>query len=111
MENQLTIDPSRQSEEEWLAAMRSYVLRARENGEVVSLRSRAEFLSPQAAGRRLGMSRSTVTRKIEAGEIKAIKVGTHHRIPLREFEAFRDRLVGSMVAATSDDIEADLYAG
>ena len=111
MEDQLTIDPSRQAEEEWLAAMRSYVLRARENGEVVSLRSRPEFLSPQAAGRRLGMSRSTITRKIESGEIKAIKVGTHHRIPLREFEAFRDRVVGSMIAATSDDIEADLYAG
>lgn len=57
------------------------------------------------------MSRSTVMRKIESGEINAIKVGTHHRIPLREFEAFGDRLVGSMIAATSDGIEADLYAG
>jgi len=88
--------------------MKSYVLGARENGEVVSLRSRAQFLSPEAAGRRLGMSRSTVTRKIEAGEIKAIKVGKHHRIPLREFEAYRDKVVGSMIAAASDDIEADL---
>jgi excisionase family DNA binding protein len=105
---QLTIDPSQQSEDEWLAVMKSYVLRARENGEVVSLRSRAQFLSPEAAGRRLGMSRSTVTRKIEAGEIKAIKVGKHHRIPLREFEAYRDKVVGSMIAAASDDIEADL---
>ncbi len=64
----------------------------------------------RAAGRRLGMSRSTVTPKIESGEIMASMVGTHHRIPLREFEAFRDRLVGSMVVATSDDIEADLCA-
>jgi len=27
---------------------------------------------------------------------------------LREFEAYRDKVVGSMIAAASDDIEADL---
>jgi len=63
--------------------MKSYVLRARENGEVVSMRSRAQFLPPEAAGGRLGMSRSTVTRKIEAGEIKAIKVPPMLQLPPR----------------------------
>lgn len=109
MNDVLTIDPTRMAEDEWLSAIQSYVRKAREAGEVVSLRSQPEALSPAEAGRRLGMSRSTVTRKIEAGEIRAIKVGTHHRIPLREFEAYRDKLVGAMIAATSDDIETDLY--
>jgi len=109
MNDVLTIDPTRMGEDEWLAAVQSYVRKAREAGEVVSLRSRPEALSPAEAGRRLGMSRSTITRKIEAGEIGAIKVGAHHRIPLREFEVYRDKLVGAMIAATSEDIEADLY--
>jgi excisionase family DNA binding protein len=105
----LTIDPTRMTEAEWLPAVQQYVRKALDAGEVVSIRSRPEFLSPAEAGQRLGMSRSTVTRKIESGEIRAIKVGSHHKIPLREFEAYRDRLVGDMIAATSDDIEADLY--
>jgi excisionase family DNA binding protein len=55
------------------------------------------------------MSRSTITRRIRSGEIKAVKVGTHHRIPVREFERFRDAMMGTMIADSSADIEADLY--
>lgn len=54
------------------------------------------------------MSRSTVTQKIASGEIEALKVGSHYRIPLGEFQSYRDRLIGKMIAATSDDIDADL---
>ena len=67
-----------------------------------------ETLTPEEAGRRLGMSRSTVTQKIASGEIEALKVGSHYRIPLGEFQSYRDRLIGKMIAATSDDIDADL---
>lgn len=54
------------------------------------------------------MSRSTVTQKIASGEIETLKVGSHYRIPLGEFQSYRDRLIGKMIAATSDDIDADL---
>lgn len=105
----LTIDPAQMSEDEWLSAIQGYVRRAREAGEVVNLRSHPEFLSPEVAGRRLGMSRSTVIRKIAAGDIRALKVGNRHRIPVREFESYRDKLMAAMITATSDDIESDLY--
>jgi len=108
MDDVLTIDPAHASEREWLDAVRSYINKAKIAGEVVSVSSRPEALTPAEAGRRLGMSRSTVTRKIASGEIRAMKVGSHHRIPLREFKAYRDRLIGEMITATSDDIEADL---
>ena len=104
----LTIDPAHASEQEWLDAVRSYINKAKIAGEVVSVHARPESLTPSEAGRRLGMSRSTITRKIVSGEIRALKVGSHHRIPLREFESYRDHLIGKMIAATSDDIEADL---
>ena len=108
MDEVLTIDPAHTSEHEWLDAVRSYINKAKIAGEVVSIRSRPEPLTPAEAGRRLGMSRSTITRKIASGEIRALKVGSHYRIPLREFQSYRDSLIGEMIAATSDDIEADL---
>jgi excisionase family DNA binding protein len=104
----LTIDPAHASEHEWLDAVRSYIDKAKTAGEVVSIRSRPESLTPAEAGRRLNMSRSTIIRKIASGEIRALKVGSHHRIPPWEFESYRDRLIGDMIAATSDDIEGDL---
>jgi excisionase family DNA binding protein len=109
MSDVLTIDPAQMSEDEWLSAIQVYVRRARDAGEVVNLHSHPEFLSPEAAGKRLGMSRSTVIRKIETGDIRAIRVGNRHRIPVREFEVYRDKLMAAMITATSDDIESDLY--
>lgn len=38
------------------------------------------------------MDRSTISRKIKAGDIATIRVGAHHRIPRREFERYRDSL-------------------
>jgi excisionase family DNA binding protein len=51
------------------------------------------------------MSRSTVTRRIKSGEINAVRVGAHYRIPIREFERFHDALMGAMIS----DASADLY--
>lgn len=112
----LTIDPARmpkhdfdpKADPQW-AAVAEYLQAAAAAGEVVRLTARPELLTPAEAAVRLGMSRSTVTRKIAAGEIRAIKVGTHHRIPIREFERFHDEQMATLIRDTSDDIEADLY--
>lgn len=112
----LTIDPARltshdfdpKTEPEW-ATIAEYLRAAAAAGEVVRLTARPELLTPAEAAARLGMSRSTVARKIASGEIKAIKVGSHHRIPLREFERFHDKQMAALIRDTSDDLEADLY--
>ena len=65
-------------------------------------------LTPSEAAKRLGMSRSTILRRIETGEMATVEVGAQHRIPVEEYERFHDRLHGEMVAMTSDEIEADL---
>lgn len=54
------------------------------------------------------MSRSTFSQHIEAGEVATVRVGARTRIPIAEYERFRDRLHGEMVAISSDEIEADL---
>lgn len=112
----LTINPARMpkhdfdptSDPQW-AALAEYLRAAAAAGEVVRLSARPETLTPAEAAARLGMSRSTITRRINGGEIKAIKVGTHHRIPIREFERFHDEQMAAMIRDTSADLEADLH--
>ncbi len=65
---------------------------ARAAGEVVDIVTRRETLTPAEAAKRLGIDRSTVSRKIKAGEIATVRVGAHHRITRREFERYRDSL-------------------
>jgi excisionase family DNA binding protein len=93
----LTIDPSRMNEDEWLTAIQTYVRTAKDAGEVVSLHARPEFLSPEQAGERLSMSRTTVVRAINAGELRAVKVGNRHRIPLIEVDNYRRRSLNAIL--------------
>lgn len=110
----LTINPARmtphafEADPGW-AVLADYLQKAAAVGAVVRLSARPETLTPAEAARRPGMSRSTISRRIRSGEIKAVKVGTHHRIPVLEFRRFRDAMTGAMIADASPDIEADLY--
>ncbi len=88
----LTIDPAHAAEAEWAGRVRAVFVAARAAGEVVDLVTRTETLTPAEAAKRLAMDRSTISRKIKAGEIAAIRVGAHHRITRREFERYRDSL-------------------
>jgi excisionase family DNA binding protein len=59
----------------------------------------------------LALAHSTVRRRILDGSLKAIKVGTHYRIPLAEYERFSDELMLRMAQASAADIEAELFGG
>ncbi len=92
MAERLTIDPAHTTEAEWIALLREHLSAAEAAGEVVDISRRIETLSPSEAAKRLSVDRSTISRKIKAGEIATIRVGAHHRIVRREFERYRDSL-------------------
>ena len=112
----LSIDPKHmtshafdpKADPEW-AALAAYLREAAVAGAIIRLTARPETLTPAEAAARLGMSRSTITRRIKSGEITTVRVGTHYRISAREFERFRDALMGAMITDVSADLEADLY--
>jgi excisionase family DNA binding protein len=108
MANALRVDPARMTPGIW-EEIKDYIAAAEAAGAVVEITSRLVMLTPAQAAARLGVSRSTITRRIESGDIHAIKVGAHHRIPLREYERFRDERMIDLIHATSKEIEADLY--
>ena len=110
MSSPLTINPAHLTDDDW-ETIRAFLDAARGRGEVVELASRVELLTPAEVAKRLGMSRTTVLRRIADGDLKATKVGTHRRIPLGEFERYSHELMRRMAAASAADIEAELAEG
>jgi excisionase family DNA binding protein len=88
-----------------------YLRAAARSGEVVDLTTRAEALTPSQIAARLSTSRPSVMRLIRAGELGAYQVGTHWRVPAREFDRFLAQRHARMIHAISADLEADLDAG
>lgn len=93
----------------WLEEVAAYVQRAAAEGATVTLTSKQRMLTPEQVADAMGVSRSTISRKIKAGEINAVKVGNRNRVPYEEFERFWNKTMGDMVELVRDDIEADLF--
>lgn len=93
----------------WLEQVAAYVQRAAAEGETVTLTAKRRMMTPEQIADAMGVSRSTISRKIKAGELRAVKVGNRNRIPFEEFERFWHQTMGDMVELVRDDIEADLF--
>lgn len=108
MSESMTINPAHLTEEDW-GALRGFLESAKARGEVVDVSARVELLSPAEVAKRLGMSRSTVLRRIADGDLSATKVGSHHRVTLAEFERYSHELVRRMAEASAAEIEDELF--
>lgn len=93
---------------EWATTLLQLVSAAARAGETVEVHTRVQTMTPSEVAKRLGLSTSTVSRRIKAGEIRTIKVGNRHRIPVPEYNAFRRKLMSQVVDHYADDLEADL---
>lgn len=93
----------------WLEQIASYVERAAAEGETVTLTAKRRMMTPEQVAEAMGVSRSTVSRKIQAGEIRAVKVGNRNRIPFEEFERYWRQTMGDLVELTRDEIHDDLF--
>ncbi|WIY82153.1 helix-turn-helix domain-containing protein [Propionimicrobium sp. PCR01-08-3] len=108
MSETITVNPAHLSSDD-RARIDAFLESAKERGEVVDFTSRVELLTPAEVAHRLGMSRSTVLRRIADGDIRATKVGSHHRIPLAEYERYSRELLHRMAEESAADIEAELF--
>lgn len=104
----MTVNPANLSDQD-RERMHAFLESARKRGEVVDFVARVEMLTPAEVAHRLGMSRSTVLRRIANGDIYATKVGTHHRIPLGEYERYSRELMRQMAEVSAEDIETELF--
>lgn len=77
----------------------------------MTLTSKRRMMTPAQVADAIGVSRSTISRRIAAGELRAVKVGNRNRIPFEEFERFWRATMSDVVELTRDDIRADLFGG
>lgn len=105
MEQILTLKPEdiKRPTAEWSTQIIEYMRSAAEAGEVITISTKVETLTPAQVADRLGVSRPTIARRIAAGDLKALKVGNRNRIPIPEFERFRDSYVREMASSFADD--------
>ncbi|WP_018773310.1 helix-turn-helix domain-containing protein [Arthrobacter sp. 131MFCol6.1] len=80
---QVTLTLSRTSAENILRLLES------EHGSGAVVVPVKEQYTTTEASNLLGVSRATLMKLIESGSIEAVKVGTHHRIPVDELVAFQ----------------------
>jgi excisionase family DNA binding protein len=87
-----------------------YVRRASRAGDTVVVTAKARMMTPEEVARGLNVSRSTVSRRIAAGEIRSVKVGNRHRVPYLEFMRVWNDSMGRFAEASAADVEAELFA-
>lgn len=92
----------------WLEQVAAYVQQAAAKGETVTLTSKRRMMTPEQVAEAMGVSRSTISRKIKAGEIFAVKVGNRNRVPYEEFERFWRNTMGDLIDLTRDELHDDL---
>ena len=93
----------------WLEQVTAYVQKAAADGETVTLTAKRRMMTPEQVADAMGVSRPTISRKIKAGEIRAVKVGNRNRIPYEEFERYWRKTMGDLVELVRDDLREDLF--
>lgn len=111
----LTINPedvraSADAHPAWLDRVVAYVQQAAADGEAVTLTSKRRMMTPEQVAAAMGVSRPTISRKIKAGEIRAVKVGNRNRIPYEEFERYWHKTMGDLVELVRDDLREELFS-
>lgn len=72
-----------------LSRLIAQVIEAIAHGGTVTVSSLPDELSTSVAADQLGISRPTLMKKIRNGEIRAHKVGSHHRLKSADVLAFK----------------------
>ncbi|MDR1077947.1 MAG: helix-turn-helix domain-containing protein [Propionibacteriaceae bacterium] len=78
-------------------------------GQTVVVSAETKMLTPDELARRLTVSRSTISRRISAGEIQVVKVGNRNRIPCPEARRLWDEQLTAVAKLTAADIETELF--
>ena len=109
----LTLEPDALRTEaelsKWEDALIALVRRAAESGQSVVVSTEPRLFTPEEAARRLMVSRSTISRRIASGEIRAAKVGNRNRIPYSEVRRLWDEQMTIVADLTAADIEEELF--
>ena len=72
-------------------------------GKTITIEVNTPTMTPQQVADELGLSRTTVLRKIGSGVLKASKQGNRNRVAVADFERFRDSYIRDLGQAFAQD--------
>lgn len=88
---------------EWRQELLNRIVDELDSGKIVTIEVKTPTLTPQQVADELGLSRTTVLRKIAAGELRASKRGNRNIIAVADFERFRGGYIRELGRAFADD--------
>ena len=71
--------------------------------------AKPRMMTPTQVAEAMGVSRSTIARRISAGEIRAVKIGNRNLIPHEEFERVWRAAMGDVVELIREELRVDLF--
>ena len=96
---EVVINGSRHEVPAALSKLLVHVIERAARGGAMHIRSMPEELTTTVAAQLLGVSRPTLMKYIQAGDIPSRVVGTHHRVLAQDVVALRERRDIARVAA------------
>jgi excisionase family DNA binding protein len=93
----------------WRETLIRFVENAARSGQTVVVSAETRMFTPEELARRLMVSRSTISRRISSGQIRAVKVGNRNRIPYPEARRLWDEQMDAVADLVGPDIEAELF--
>jgi excisionase family DNA binding protein len=88
---------------DWAEAALAFIERAVRLGKSVQLTVVEKTFSPTEVAHLVGLSRSSVHRAIQAGDLRATRVGSRYRISEDEMERFRAKTLGHLADLFAND--------
>ncbi|MDR0481716.1 MAG: helix-turn-helix domain-containing protein [Cellulomonadaceae bacterium] len=108
----ITLNPDQVSDDmlpSWLRTFADYIKQAAASGKTITIASEERLLTPEQVAQRMGVHRSTISRRIKDGELKATKIGGRNKITYAEFRRYQDTVLDNMVMVVGPDLEEELF--
>ncbi|MDF2558595.1 MULTISPECIES: helix-turn-helix domain-containing protein [Microbacterium] len=87
----------------WREELLKTIVAELDAGKVITIDAKTPTMTPQQVAQELGLSRTTVLRKITSGALRASKRGNRNIIAVADFERFRAGYVRELGQAFADD--------
>lgn len=91
------------ADEQWREELLEKIVAELDAGKVVTIDVKTPTMTPQQVAAELGLSRTTVLRKISSGDLRASKRGNRNIISVADFERYRASYVRELGQAFADD--------
>ncbi len=91
----------------WEKALIEYVREAAAEGKTIMVSTEVKTMTTEEVAQGLGLSRSTVSRRIADGAITSMKIGNRHHVPYPEYRRLWEEQMKRLVESSTGDSKTE----